>query len=101
MAAKLSAEAASEYLGVSRGTFYRRVRPTIPAIRIGSRTLFDPADLDAWAESHKESARRPSAALTYAPEPVRSVGVHKATHGVCYVDENGRLQLREPERDRR
>lgn len=95
MAAKLSAEAASQYLGITKSTFYRLVRWTIPAIRIGSRTLFDAADLDAWAESHKEPARWPSAVLIYAREPVRSVTAHNPAPGECYVDENGRLRLRD------
>ena len=55
--AKLSVPEAAEYLGVSVRTFYEHVRPGLPAIRIGARVVFDPEDLDKWAELQKVAPR--------------------------------------------
>jgi excisionase family DNA binding protein len=74
---KLRAKEAAAYLGVCRRTFYKHVRPTIPAIRIGSRVSFDTADLDAFTASRKEAVAEPPAEAPVArsfqpPAPVRS-----------------------------
>ncbi|HET7543290.1 MAG TPA: helix-turn-helix domain-containing protein [Polyangiaceae bacterium] len=88
MAAKLSADEASAYLGVSRTTFYKRVRKGLPVVQIGARTVFDAVDLDAWAEQHKAVPRAPAVVRP----PVRSFKPEPAP-GTCYIDEAGKLRL--------
>ena len=49
--AVLDIRAASEYLGVSRGTLYRYVHEEkIPAFKLGNRWKFKKSILDRWME---------------------------------------------------
>lgn len=57
----ISAPEAARYLGVSTRTFYDHVRSGVAFVRIGSRVLFDAADLDAWAASRKQAPPEPVA----------------------------------------
>jgi excisionase family DNA binding protein len=50
---------AAEFLNISRFSLRRKViLKEVPHIKIGRRTLFDPADLRAYIESRKVPARR-------------------------------------------
>jgi excisionase family DNA binding protein len=71
----LRAPAAARYLGVSLRTFYDHVRAHVPAVRIGTRVVFDPADLDAFAETRKVAPTGPS----IVPLPTRDERLRKAS----------------------
>ena len=53
----LNTEEALLYLGgLSRMSLHRRIKSgEIKPVRIGSRTLFDPGDLDKFIEKHKKA----------------------------------------------
>jgi excisionase family DNA binding protein len=77
----LSAPAAAEYLGVSTRTFYDHVRRHVATVRIGSRALFDAADLDAYAASRKVEPHHPqSESCTPATKIVRPAPVRLGKH---------------------
>src|SRR4051794_40866245 len=67
MSRKLSAPESADYLGVSRRTFYEHCRPGLPAIRIGARVLFDPEDLDKWADLQKAGSLNDPRAAAAGP----------------------------------
>jgi excisionase family DNA binding protein len=51
----LDVAAASVFLGVSRRQVHRLLkRNELPAVRVGKRTRFIPADLRAYLERHRE-----------------------------------------------
>jgi len=53
----LSLEQAAEYMGMTRDSLKHNYSlGRIKAVRVDKRLRFDRADLDAWIESHKESA---------------------------------------------
>jgi len=55
----LGVEAAAKRLGLSTSTVYKRgQRGHLPCIKDGSRVLFRPADLDAYAEARRRSPDR-------------------------------------------
>ncbi|NUO79353.1 helix-turn-helix domain-containing protein [candidate division KSB1 bacterium] len=54
----LSVEEAATYLGIAEWTLRGWVsRKRVPVVKLGRRTLFDPADLSDWVEKHKVAAR--------------------------------------------
>ena len=54
----LSAREAARALSVCEKTLwsYTRPRGTMPAVKIGARTLYDPRDLAAWIDAQKQEA---------------------------------------------
>jgi hypothetical protein len=48
----VSRETAAASLGISLKSFDRYVRDSIPKVRIGTKALYRPSDLAAWAEKH-------------------------------------------------
>lgn len=54
----LDAVGAASYLGVSRATFFNRVRPYVPFVAIGRRRFFIAADLDAFMASQRQAPLR-------------------------------------------
>jgi hypothetical protein len=64
----------------------------LPATLIGARTVFDPDDLDKWAENHKETPRKE---LVPTPLPPESIPPHGQEEGLWYRNENGRLKRRD------
>ena len=56
----LRAKDAYLYLGFSRQTFNRKVKPYVTQIKDGSRMLlYDKVELDLWVDHYKESNGRP------------------------------------------
>jgi excisionase family DNA binding protein len=47
----LRAEEAARHLGVSRATFYRTIRPSLPRVETGGPVRFRREDLERWAVS--------------------------------------------------
>lgn len=54
----LSAQQADESLSICEKTLWSNSEPrgTIPVVKIGRRTLYDPRDLQAWVETRKRGA---------------------------------------------
>ena len=49
-----------DYLGVSRGTFWRHIRPHVPRVKGTGRTaLYRRVDLDQWIEDSVDGCERP------------------------------------------
>ena len=50
---------AADWLGVSEKTVWNNMVPrgTLPVVRIGTRTMIDPDDMKAFAESMKVTAK--------------------------------------------
>ena len=46
----LSREAAAEYCSISPTTFDQHIVPAVPALKIGSRSLWDIKKLDRWLD---------------------------------------------------
>jgi|GEM_PF-2477681 len=66
----LSVAALAEFLGVAKRTIYNRhfaQGDLPPSIKIGTRLLFDPADVRTWLDSKKQSP------CTLTPTPVAAV----------------------------
>ena len=52
----LDVRGAAEYLGIAVQTLYQS-RSDIPRIHIGRRILFDPHDLEAYIDEHRETGK--------------------------------------------
>ena len=52
----LSAKEAAQALSICEKTLWSMTTPrgTLPAVKIGTRVLYDPADLTAWINTKKE-----------------------------------------------
>lgn len=54
MSKLLSTKEAAEFLGLKLPTLYKySSQKSIPFVKIGTRVLFDPDDLNAWIEKKK------------------------------------------------
>jgi excisionase family DNA binding protein len=55
----LNVEEAAQRLGLSVSTVYKKSQACeLPSVKMGSRTLFRPADLDAYTASRRRSPER-------------------------------------------
>jgi hypothetical protein len=52
----LTRQGAARYLGLGLRTFQRHVRPHVPAIRVGSRPMYQQEDLERWVDERKVKA---------------------------------------------
>jgi excisionase family DNA binding protein len=63
----LHVKQAAALLNLHPDTLYKRARDLdVPSVKVGSRILFDPADLDAYARAHRRSGEDVGRALVVA-----------------------------------
>jgi excisionase family DNA binding protein len=66
----LTTEEVLEYLQVNLRTVYRLIKAgKIPAVRVGRQWRFRKADIDAWLESQRPRAARPTTSTATRPLP--------------------------------
>ena len=95
----LGVDAAAAYLGVSVRTFYDHVRQHVQWVRIGSRVVFDPADLDAFCAARKVV---PDGWVEPEPEPTLiTPSPHAPAQPTRQLGGSGKLKKNQPEPPKR
>lgn len=85
----LTTEDVLEYLQVNLRTVYRLIKAgRIPAIRVGRQWRFRKRDIDAWLESQRPRAARPSAAAA----PARAAATAAARPRVLVADDEASIR---------